>query len=140
MTNPEPTDPRTDHERALDNDAFERAITWFRGRSKARSRQIDDMLATREFERVGRFAAWAVQMNSLGLDPWTIAPCRATLRDLDKPHDESGERQAAELRKRLIDAGLSPWEPFPLVALGRIGVLPKDQKLNYAEPVEPFRR
>jgi hypothetical protein len=61
-----------------------------------------------------------------------------SLRDLASL--SSSERQSALLRKRLIDAGLSPWEPFPLLALERIGQLPKDQRINCAEPVEPFRR
>ena len=104
----------------------------------ARSRQIGEMLATRPFETVGKFAAFGAQMNSLQLQPWVVPPCRASLRDLASL--SSSERQSALLRKRLIDAGLAPWEPFPLLALERIGQLPKDQRINCAEPVEPFRR
>ena len=50
--------------------------------------------------------------------PWQSPPFRASLADLNKPFDDPrGERESAELLKRLLDAGLSPFEPFPLDAL-----------------------
>jgi hypothetical protein len=133
MMNPD-TDP-------LDHDAFTRAIAHLRNESKARSTQIDAMLADRAFEEVGRFAAFAVQMDTLGLPPWATPPCQASLAHLDKPrNDPRGERLSAELLKRMMGVGLSRYEPFPLLALGRLGALPMNEKVNYAAPAAPFKR
>ena len=53
--------------------------------------------------------------------PWQNVPFRASPADLDQPPgDVSGRRESAELKKRLIDAGLSIFEPDPLAALERV--------------------
>jgi hypothetical protein len=65
----------------------------------------------------------------------------AKLDWLDHPYgDVSGERESAELLQRLLDAGLSRFEPSPFAALARVGKLPANERVNYAEPVEPYRR
>jgi hypothetical protein len=57
----------------------------------------------------------------LRLDPWQTVPLRASLHDLDKLADDTrGERRAAELWRRLLDASLSRFEPSPLEALERV--------------------
>ncbi len=64
------------------------------------------------------FACTCAQSRSLDLPPWQNPVFRASLRDLDKPYgDPSGKRESSELLKRLLDAGLSPFEPDPLQAL-----------------------
>jgi hypothetical protein len=76
-----------------------------------------------DWEVVGRFAAYAAQDNALRLKPWEMPPC--WIRDLAAslevpPGDPRGERRAAELLKRLLDAGLSRYEPNPIAALAAI--------------------
>lgn len=98
----------------VDIDALTRAITVTRKESPARSRQLDYMLAdpNRIWQDVAVFAASCAQGRSLRLDPWQTLPFRARLPDdLAKPADDPrGERPAAELLKRLRDAGLSGFE------------------------------
>jgi hypothetical protein len=110
----------------IDLDALERAIEVTRREFPARAKQIDSMLSREPRERVGIFAASCAQRKSLHLDPWQTEPFRARLPDdLAKPRDDPrGERRAAELLQRLLDAGLSPFEPDPVAALERAEAKP----------------
>jgi hypothetical protein len=102
----------------IDRDALERALVACRAEGAARAKQIDSMLADRPWEGVAQFAAYSAQNRSLGLMPWQSPPCHARLSDLDKPFDDPrGERESAELLRRLLDAGLSRFEPDPLAAI-----------------------
>jgi hypothetical protein len=63
------------------------------------------------------FAAYSLQCDALNLKPWQSPPMDA---GDDKPRDESpvaGRVAAWELRRRLIAAGLSKFEPDPIRAL-----------------------
>jgi hypothetical protein len=78
------------------------------------------MLSTQPWETVAKFAAYSAQIESLGLNPYQTPPMYARFPYLEKPYDDPrGERPAAELLKRLLDAGLSPFEPDPVAALAR---------------------
>ncbi|MDN3274752.1 hypothetical protein QWJ07_10885 [Frankia sp. RB7] len=108
---------------AADEDALTRALAVSRSESASRRKQIDAMLAddTRTWQSVSVFAAFCAQSRSLNLMPWQLPPYCAGLRDLDQPPgDVSGRRESAELKQRLIDAGLSIFEPDPLAALARV--------------------
>jgi hypothetical protein len=123
-----------------DLDALERAIAVTRKESAARRQQIDDMLADRDRERVGVFACSCAQSRALRSDPWHTLPMRASLADLDKPADDPrGERRAAELLRRLLDAGLSPFEPNPLQAIAAAEQRQSDEPLDQLpfSPVSP---
>ena len=111
---------RTDSLSRADRDAMERAIEMVRGRGAARCEQINDMLRTDGFQSVGTFAASSCQCDSLRLKPWQTAPL--WVGDLDaalrQPFGgQRGTREAAELLKKLLDNGLSKYEPDPLAAL-----------------------
>src|SRR5258706_14366310 len=89
-----------------------------RAEDAGRRQQIDSMLLNRSREQVGIFASSCAQSKNLGLAPWQGPPCRASLRDLDKPFDDArGERQAAELLQRLLQLGLSRFEADPIGAI-----------------------
>jgi hypothetical protein len=105
---------------AIDRDALERCLAAARAEDAGRRRQIDDMLVdpSRSWEEVAVFAASCAQSRSLDLPPWQSVPFRASLRDLDKPYgDPSGKRESAELLKKMLDLGLSPFEPSPMQAI-----------------------
>jgi hypothetical protein len=105
----------------IDIAALSKALAAARAEDAGRRQQIDAMLIDRPWERVAQFAAGCAQSANLGLMPWQSPPCRASLRDLDQPYgDPSGKRESAELLKRLIDAGLSIFEPSPLAALAAV--------------------
>jgi hypothetical protein len=99
-----------------------RALAACRKESAARSHQLDSMLRTRSWEGVAKFVAGCAQSRELNLKPWQGPPCNASLDDLAKPAgDQRGEREIAELLQRLLDAGLSRFEPSPLEALKQVG-------------------
>ena len=78
------------------------------------------MRRTDDLEEVGSFASYSCQMNSLHLRPWQTAPLWVGNLDvaLHLPFgDPRGDREAAELLKKMLDAGLSRFEPDPLDAL-----------------------
>jgi hypothetical protein len=107
----------------VDRVAMTRAIEIRRRESFVSREQIDDKLATEDWEEVGKFASYGAQCSALKLKPWQWPPC--WIRNLESclrvpPGDHGGQRAAAELLKRLLDAGLSRYEPDPLGALAAI--------------------
>jgi hypothetical protein len=80
----------------------------------ARAKQFDDKLACEPWEKVAAFAALCVQSRSLDLPP-----CRAHLASaLRQPFGSTrGAREAGEILKKLMELGLSRYEPSPLEAI-----------------------
>jgi hypothetical protein len=103
-----------------DNDAFRRAIDILRA-DPVRKLQIKEMLAEQSFIEVGQFAAYSCQCRSLGLKPWQTPPCWIEDDDPGVPDgpDFQHWRQARDLARRLLKAGLSKYEPDPIEALER---------------------
>jgi hypothetical protein len=107
----------------VDRAAFERAIE-IAGRDPRQRRRFDAWFAKGEsYENVGRAAAYHCQIEKLGLMPWNDPPMYAFLRR----GDERYVRANMELLERLLDAGLSRFEPDVVNALhpapaGRPGV------------------
>jgi hypothetical protein len=106
----------------LDQDAFERAIAMMRQRDPMHAAQIDGKLAHEGFAAAGRFAAYAMQCDTLRLRPWECPPCDAKGDAVDPAIVGYGYGRAEiSLRNRLQGAGLSIYEPDPLAALTRCG-------------------
>jgi len=106
--------------RRIDRDAFERAIEICRTQKEPADRiQIEHMLASRLWREVAEFASYSCQCDALHLLPWQNPPCWANLvRDIQGgPDGISGDYAAAVLLRKMLDAGLSRFEPDPLVAL-----------------------
>ena len=102
----------------IDRDALTRALAMCRAENPGRAAQIDSMLTDRPWKEVASFAANCSQTRSLDLMPWQSPPCIASLDHLEEPlGDARGLRESAELLRRLLDAGLSKYEPDPLAAL-----------------------
>ena len=82
-----------------------------------RADQLAAMLKDRPWEDVAMFAAYCCQTAALNLKPWQEPPMHA---GDDRPLDTSplmGRLAAWELRRRLLAAGLSKFEPDPIRAL-----------------------
>jgi hypothetical protein len=90
---------------AIDIEALERAMQIGMA---GRCGQLMAMLKDRPWAEVARFAAYNSQVDSMNLLPWQGPPCHHDLNP-----------QAARWAARLVDAGLSVWEPLPVEALGR---------------------
>lgn len=104
----------------VDREALERAIELARAESAAQRQQIEDMLATRGWERTARFAAYCCQDAALNLRPWQTPPCWI-LGDPDRllaaQTADPDHRRAAVLCRKLLDLGLSRYEPDPIDAI-----------------------
>jgi hypothetical protein len=110
----------------IDRQAFELAIAAARNENQGRRDQIDDMLCTRPFEEVGCFASYHCQMNALGLPPWVYPPALIDITAIGKilaagDNDMHGRFVAAKLVQRLLDRGLSKFDPDPMAALSKRG-------------------
>jgi hypothetical protein len=60
-------------------------------------------------------AAYSQQYKALQLKPWQFTPCWVGLDDLERfePGDHSRRWEAARLLQKLLDAGLSRYQPPP---------------------------
>ena len=102
----------------IDGDALKRALVACRAESSARAKQLDSKLRDEPWEEVAQFASYCAQGRALDLMPWQSPPCRANLGALSEPFgDPRAARESAELLRRLLDAGLSRFEPDPLGAI-----------------------
>ena len=96
---------------AADLDALSRALTLAKRESPGRRAQIEQMQHEDGRHSAASFAAFHCQCKSLKLRPWQSPPMYGHL---------DGDTGATILLKRLLNAGLSRWEPDPLGALARV--------------------
>jgi hypothetical protein len=97
----------------VDVAALRRALAQLRALQPSRCGQLDAMTQERGWQTAARFAAYSLQISSMGLKPWQVPPC--AVRDETDPRD--GEEEAAALLTRMLDMGLSQYEWDPLRAL-----------------------
>jgi hypothetical protein len=96
-----------------DKQALRRAIKMARAESPEHDGQINRrMAAGQSFEEIGMSAAYGCQCRSLRLKPWQSPPM---FGDAQPGHE--GHADAEALLRKLLDAGLSRFEPDPLAAL-----------------------
>jgi hypothetical protein len=100
----------------IDMDAFRRAME-IAMRDPARKWQLESMVKGNTYPgdkpepwtEVAKFAAHCVQSDALNLKPWESPPCSACKKDT----------AALKLLDRMLEAGISQWEPDPLGALAK---------------------
>jgi len=105
---------------AVDYDALGRAIETCRRKEPADREQIERKLSTELWREVAEFASYSCQCDALHLQPWQSPPCWVfdLVADINAGNDGIlGDYQAAKLLQRLLDAGLSRYEPDPIAAL-----------------------
>jgi hypothetical protein len=100
-----------------DKQALRRAIKLAYAESPESAGQIDHRMALgQSFEDIGMSAAYGCQCHNLRLKPWQSPPMYAEFHP-----DQPG---ALELLNKLLDAGLSRYEPDPLAALEALTTQP----------------
>jgi len=101
----------------IDKEALTRAIELSKAEPE-RAEQIESMLKDRSWEEVAQFAAKHQQCKNLQLKPGEIPPCHGAV-NLAAPGTDADQSfsSANRLLQRLLDAGLSQWEPDPEAAL-----------------------
>lgn len=105
----------------VDEAALTRAIEAMRANPATRE-QIEDMLATKPWREAAEFAAYSCQCDALRLRPWQSPPSWIDdlVGDINAgPDGVGGQFAAARLLRRMLDAGLSRYEPDPLAGLKR---------------------
>jgi hypothetical protein len=105
---------------ATDYDALTRAIETCRRKDPATREQIEHKLATELWRGAAEFAAYSCQCDALHLQPWQSPPVWIDdlVADIQAGNDGvGGQYAAAVLLRRLLDAGLSRYEPDPIAAL-----------------------
>jgi hypothetical protein len=73
-----------------DRHALEHAIVVCRALDAIRAKQIDQMLASEQWEQVAQFAAYCAQIEALQLAPWMSPPCYPDMRALNQPYGDVG--------------------------------------------------
>jgi hypothetical protein len=93
----------------LDQTALELAFeTVLKGKDVGRAEQVRHIRDQDGWEAAARFCVSLLQRRQLELRPWDLPPCA-----LDAP-DDSG---AGRLLRRMLDAGLSRYDPNPIRGL-----------------------
>jgi hypothetical protein len=104
---------------AVDFEALTRAVKICQS-DPATHLQIERKLTNEIWRDVAEFCAYSCQMDSLHLAPWQSPPAwvENLVGDIQAGDDGVlGAYQGAKLLRRLLDAGLSRYEPDPLAAL-----------------------
>jgi hypothetical protein len=94
----------------IDIDAFRRSVAMVKREGPAGREMVETMLTTTHWVEVAEFCSHRCQMKRLGLAPWQQPPCTCGEDDAD----------AGVLLGRMLEAGISQWEPDPLAALAKV--------------------
>jgi len=111
--------------RRIDREALERCIEIMRASKEPSDRkQIERMLEAGGWQKAADSAAYHCQMNALRLRPWQSPPCWIDSRDIKSiiargDDGVAGDFAAARLLQRMLEAGLSQYEPDPISALAK---------------------
>ena len=93
----------------VDREALTRSLQMIlEGHDRGRAEQVQDFLDDKEhcgWWYAAHFCASICQSQALGLTPWQSPPC-----------DAEGE-DAARLLKRMLNYGISKYEPDPIAAI-----------------------
>jgi hypothetical protein len=97
----------------VDLEALQRAIAQYKARSAAQAQHLADLLKDRSWLEVAQTAVYSEQIDALHLRPWEPPPCVVSWS-----HPKPGDEEAAALLERMLESGLSRYEPNPMTALG----------------------
>jgi hypothetical protein len=100
---------------AIDRDALERAFAAARSESVGEREHLDRILAQSGWRPAAESAAYHLQCSSLKLRPWQSPPCEGFDDTIDGSYGHT--RAEVTLRRRMLAAGLSIFEPDPVSAL-----------------------
>jgi hypothetical protein len=95
----------------LDRVALERCLHRAQ-RDPDRAGQLQKMLDDRPWQTVARFACHVIQKRSLHLRPWEVPPC-----SVSENASDARDTDAQRLLRKMLQAGLSRYEPDPIRAM-----------------------
>jgi hypothetical protein len=102
----------------IDQDALERALVIARAESAQERDRLDDIEARAGWVSAAQSASYHLQVKTLRLKPWHCPPCDCRSDEIG--HGYGHSRAEVMLRRRLLKANLSLYEPDPVAALEKI--------------------
>ena len=115
----------------IDQDALTRALVIARAESGTERARFDDIEAQYGWREAGERAAYHLQVKTLRLKPWHCPPCDC--RSDEVGHGYGHSRAEVLLRRRMLGAGLSLYEPDPVAALERVEAVERAENARRAE-------
>jgi hypothetical protein len=109
--------PRTKLSR-IDRDALERALELARAVSEAERTRFDAIETRDGWQEAAERAAYSRQVRNLRLKPWQCPPCDCRSDEVGLGYGNS--RGEVLLRRRMLKAKISLYEPDPIAALEKI--------------------
>jgi hypothetical protein len=104
--------------RRTDRDALERALERARAVSEAECARFDAIEVRSGWQEAAERAAYRCQLKTLKLKPWHCPPCDC--RSDEVGHGYGRSRGEVLLRRRMLKAKISLYEPDPIAALEKI--------------------
>jgi hypothetical protein len=101
-----------------DIEALRRALERGRDESDEYCAHLDRIAAQRGWPEAAASAAYHLQVKVLGLKPWQAPPCSCHSDEIGRGYGRS--RTEVLLRRRMLRAGISLYEPDPAAALEKI--------------------
>ena len=101
----------------IDRDALERALALARAVSEAECARFDAIETRDGWQEAAERAAYSRQVRHLRLKPWQCPPCDCRSDEIGPGYGNS--RGEVLLRRRMLKAGISLYEPDPIGALKR---------------------
>jgi hypothetical protein len=102
----------------IDREALERALARVQAESEEERDRFDRMLGGSGWQWAAESAAYHCQIAALKLKPWQAPPAHVHGDEID-PSVYGCKPGEVALKRRLLAAGLSRFEPDPLGALER---------------------
>ena len=99
---------------AADRDALERCIKIAK-RDRLSAEHLESKLKDAPWIEVAEFASYSCQIDALNLKPWESSPCTE-----DEDNSTPRDRTAQTLLRQMLRAGVSRFDPDPLMALRQV--------------------
>ena len=102
----------------VDRDALRRAYATARAESEAYRKHLDGIEAREGWVSAAENASYHLQVKNLALKPWHCPPCDCRSDEIG--HGYGRSRGEVMLRRRMLESGLSLYEPDPAAALEKV--------------------
>jgi len=123
----------------IDRDALERALAMACRESPEQAARYEEMLRLKPWQEVCESAAYSMQLKTLRLKPWQCPPCDCRSDEIGLGYGNS--RGEVLLRRRMLKAGVSLYEPDPIAALEKIAAgVPLESTGDLKEKSAPEHR
>ena len=123
----------------IDRDALERALVMACRESPEQAAHYEEMLRHKPWQEVCESAVYSMQLKTLRLKPWQCPPCDCRSDEIGLGYGNS--RGEVLLRRRMLKAGVSLYEPDPIAALEKIAAgVPLESTDDLKEKSAPEHR